>query len=109
MVIAELSSYSRSQGALSDLCALTKLEKHAAYLAQHRSEQRRLSDMELGYVKRCVTYTTNLHTSYQQLTDEHYRSSVLQYLPSPMQGLDDGPVGGPNAPGGMSMCGVWVI
>ena len=70
---------------------LVKLETYAPYLASQPSEQMRLSDLELGYVKR-----------YEQLMSEHMQSAVLQYLPEPMRGMDDPPPGGASgAPGGM--------
>ena len=70
---------------------LVKLEAYASHLASQPSEQVRLSDLELGYVKR-----------YEQLMSEHMQSAVLQYLPEPMRGMDDpAPGGASGAPGGM--------
>lgn len=74
---------------------LSKLEKHAPYIVRERTEQLRLSDMELGYVKR-----------YAQLLADHYSTTVLQFLPESMRGLDDPAPGTstPHAPGGMRTC-----
>lgn len=70
---------------------LVKLEKYAMYISKNQSEHTRLSDLELGYVKR-----------YEQLMSEHFQSTVLQFLPEPMRGLDDPPPGGASStPGGM--------
>ncbi|WFD23125.1 GINS complex subunit [Malassezia equina] len=71
---------------------LDKVEKNASYIVRERSEQVRLSDMELGYAKR-----------YAQLLADHLSTSVLQFLPESMRGLDDPAPGTsmPNAPGGM--------
>lgn len=33
---------------------LMQIEQHAAYIMSHRSEQQRLSDVELGYARRYV-------------------------------------------------------
>ncbi|WFD39751.1 GINS complex subunit [Malassezia japonica] len=65
---------------------LAKIEKHAAHLMAHRSEQQRLSDVELGYARR-----------YHQLNSDHFHSTVLQFLPEPMRGMQDAAPGA--APG----------
>lgn len=65
---------------------LTQIEKHAAHLMAHRSEQQRLSDVELGYARR-----------YHQLNSDHFHSTVLQFLPEPMRGMQDAAPGA--APG----------
>ncbi|WFD46500.1 GINS complex subunit [Malassezia furfur] len=71
---------------------LAKIETYAAYIMSHRSEQQRLSDIELGYARR-----------FHQLNTDHFQSTVLQFLPEPMRGLDDAAPGAAssNAPGGM--------
>ncbi|WFD30327.1 GINS complex subunit [Malassezia sp. CBS 17886] len=70
---------------------LAKIEKLAAYIVQSSREQQRLSATELGYVRR-----------YEQMGADHYKTSVLQYLPEAMQSLSDPPVGTtPGAPGAM--------
>lgn len=73
------------------MAASFELEKYAAHIAASRAAQQRLSDMELGYVKR-----------YDQLMSTHLEHAVLQYLPEPMRGLDDlAPGGTASTPGGM--------
>ncbi|KAI3627203.1 SLD5 [Malassezia furfur] len=60
--------------------ALIQIETYAAYIMSHRSEQQRLSDIE-----------------FHQLNTDHFQSTVLQFLPEPMRGLDDAaPVTAPN-------------
>ncbi|PKI85000.1 GINS complex subunit [Malassezia vespertilionis] len=65
-----LRSYLRSR--------LVKIEKYAAYIMEHRTEQARLSDVELGYAKR-----------YHQLMHDHYTNAVLQFLPETMRSMQD--------------------
>lgn len=69
-----------------------QLEKYATFILTHPAEQQRLSDVELGYLRR-----------YERLSNESLHSSVLQYLPENMRGLADVAPGAtdPSGPGGM--------
>ncbi|KAE8211107.1 hypothetical protein CF327_g5106 [Tilletia walkeri] len=67
---------------------LRKIEKFARHIASERDLQVRLSDVELGYVKK-----------YNELQTAHLNASVLSYLPEKMRGLTDqvaGLSGGPT-------------
>ncbi|KAI0247317.1 GINS complex Sld5 component [Lactifluus subvellereus] len=56
------------------------IEKFARYIAASPEAQERLSQTELDHAKRRV---------FAQLTENHFRVSVLQALPPHQQGLDD--------------------
>ncbi|CAD6888511.1 unnamed protein product [Tilletia laevis] len=67
---------------------LCKIEKFARHIASEQNVQARLSDVELGYVKK-----------YNELQTAHLNASVLSYLPDKMHSLADtggGLSGGPS-------------
>ena len=73
-----------------------QIEKYARYIASTPEVQEKLSQAELDHAKRCVRDNLPLAfvaglTSYRfaQLTEDHFRVSVLQALPPHQQGLDD--------------------
>ncbi|KAL9936112.1 hypothetical protein V8E36_004954 [Tilletia maclaganii] len=68
---------------------LRKIETFAKHIISNPNTQHRLSDVELGYVKK-----------YNELQTAHLTASVLSYLPASMRGLADNVAGLSGGPSG---------